>query len=105
MAVVRFSLMRPIVGQRAAVERLVEELNQFVSKQPGFIMACRFRGRDDEEIGRLAVYETAERADEIALMDHTQAVRSQLHELIQAGHMEELFIIRGTPIGLSKAKG
>lgn len=100
MPVVRISLMRPLAGRRAEVERLLEEIHVFFSQQKGFIAGFRFVSQDGDELGRIGVWESDTRADEVAQMQHTMVLRGRLHQCIQPGHKEDLYNIQGTPLGL-----
>lgn len=92
MAVIRVSIMRPVPGRRQEVERLLEELEAWVSQQKGYLFGVHLTSFDlTGELGRVAVYATREDANRIAVMDHTVAIRSQIHEAIMPGHMESLF--------------
>lgn len=91
----------PIVGAAAEVERLYDRLEEFLEQQTGFIMGFRFVATDGSgETGRLAVWESEAAADQAAQLEHTQALRSQIHVLLQPGHFERLYEVRGTPRNL-----
>ena len=101
MDVIRFSLMRAQDGRRHELEALFDELEEHLSQQQGYVLGFRFEGREDPEvIGRVAVWQSREVANKAALLTHTQALRSQIHRLIQPGHTEELADISGNPKGL-----
>ena len=92
MAVIRISIMRPVPGRRQEVERLLEELEAWVSQQKGYLFGIHLSSFDlTGELGRVAVYASREDANRIAVMDHTVALRSQVHDAIMPGHMESLF--------------
>ncbi len=114
MAVVRISIMRPVPGRRQEVERLLQELEAWVSSQPGYLFGVQLSSFDHTgEVGRIAVYNSREDANRMATMDHTVAIRSQLHDAIMAGHTESMFEVTaaskmlnipGVPAALAKAK-
>lgn len=92
MAVIRISIMRPVPGRRQEVERLLEELEAWLSQQKGYLFGVHLSSFDvTGELGRVAVYASREEANRIAVMDHTMALRSQIHDAIMPGHSETLF--------------
>ena len=91
-------LMRTSSDKIAEAGRLLDELDEHLSNQPGYIMGFRFSGHEGEdEIGRVGVWKSHEDADHAAILDHTVALRSQIHRLIEPGHLETLVEITGTP--------
>lgn len=106
MPVVRISMGKPIIGGAAELERLYDRLEEHLSQQPGYIMGFCFFATDwSEETGRLAVWESGAAADRAAQLDATQALRSQIHALLQPGHLERLCQVRGTPRNLPTGRG
>lgn len=114
MPVVRISIMRPVPGRRQEVERLLQELDAWVSQQPGYLFGIQMSSFDHQgEVGRIAVYNSREDANRMATMDHTVAIRSRLHDAIMAGHTESMFEVTsaskalnipGVPVSLAKVK-
>ena len=113
MTVARISIMRtsPDLGRtssnkRAQVEHLLDELEEHLSKLPGYVMGFRFIGHQDkDEVGRVALWKTHEDADHAALNSHTVALRAQIHRLIDPGHLETLVEVAGNPKNLPTARG
>ena len=113
MTVARISIMRTsrdltrtASDKRAQVERLLDELDEHLSNLPGYIMGFHFVGHEDEnEVGRVALWNTHEDADHAALQDHTVVLRAQIHRLIDPGHLETLVEVAGTPKNLPEAQG
>ena len=113
MTVARISIMhtsrdltRSSSDKRALVERLLDELEEHLSNLPGYIMGFHFVGHEHEdEVGRVALWNSHEDADHAALQDHTVALRARIHQLIDPGHMETLVELAGTPRNLPEPKG
>lgn len=96
MPALRLSIFVPMPGQRAEVERLLDRLEQSLENQPGYIMGGRFAAADrPEEVGRLGVWEAHEQADRAAIDDDVIAIRSQIHQIVQPGHLERLYDVAG----------
>jgi hypothetical protein len=90
--------MRTAANKRAEVERLLDELDDHLSTQPGYVMGFRFIGHENkEELGRVALWGTHEEADHAATLDHTMSLRAQIHRLIDPGHLETLVEVAGSP--------
>lgn len=97
MPYVRFSIMRPMAGHEAEVERLNRELLDFYRRCPGCLATYLVKAADNSgEVGRLTIWEREEDADRAANADHSLALRSQLHLRIQPGHADRSF--EATPI-------
>ena len=101
MPVARISMMHMVPERRAEVAKLLAELEEFVSQQPGYVLGFQFANHEEEnQLGRVSVWRTHEDADHAATLDHTMFLRSRLHMLIQAGHIEALVEITGDPKNL-----
>ena len=84
----------------------MDDLEEHLSSLPGYIMGFRFSGHDDEnEVGRVALWRTHQDADHAATIDHTIALRSDIHRLIDPGHMETLVEISGNPKNIPAPHG
>ena len=105
MTVVRISIMRTssdvartAANKRTDVERFLDELEDHLSVQQGYIMGFRFSGQDDDsQVGRVSLWRSHEDADRAATQEHTVAVRSQIHLLIDPGHLEAIGQVTGNP--------
>jgi heme-degrading monooxygenase HmoA len=98
MAVARISIMRPMQGHEKHVEELLDELEEHLSKLPGYIMGFRFAAhRRPGEVGRLGLWATREDADNAAQNTHTLDIRARLHLAIEAGHEEWMMEVQGSP--------
>ncbi|MBI4497965.1 MAG: hypothetical protein HY689_08720 [Chloroflexi bacterium] len=92
MPALRLSIMVPQPGQRAQVERLLDHLEELLAKHPGYIAGGRFAAADtSQEVGRIGIWRSHAEADHAATDDDVIAVRSQIHELVQPGHLERLY--------------
>ncbi|HXG42047.1 MAG TPA: antibiotic biosynthesis monooxygenase [Dehalococcoidia bacterium] len=92
MAYIRVSLMRPMAGHEAEVESLNRELVAYYRRFPGCLAAYFVQAADGSgELGRVSVWEREEDADRAANDDHSLALRSRLHLLIQPGHQDRSF--------------
>lgn len=92
MPYVRLSLMMPTHGHESEVNRINSELVEFYKTRPGFIAAYRLEATDGTgEVGRISIWENAADADHTAMTDHDMALRSELHLIIQPGHIEKAY--------------
>ncbi len=92
MPYIRISLMRPMSGQAAEVQRLNRELLDFYKRCPGCLAAYLLEATDgSNEMGRLTIWESEEDADRAANAEHSLALRSQLHLRVQPGHVDRSF--------------
>ena len=103
MSVARISIMRalpirsPGYDKKPALEHLLDELEEHLSNQPGYIMGFRFAGHQNErEVGRIALWKSRLEADHAATLEYTIALRSQVHLLIEPGPTETVVEIKGT---------
>lgn len=104
MAVLRVTTLRPAPEHRTRIDQILDELNTFLSRQPGFILALRFASRDGDEIGRIGLWESEDHADTAAQTQRALALRSEIVGLI--GHHPEdereeaLYQVVSTPVPL-----
>ena len=105
MTVARISILRTASDftrsasdKKAEVERLLDDLEEHFSNMSGFVMGFRFAGIEDEnQVGRVSLWKSHQDADQAAMLDHTMAIRSQIHRLIEAGHLETIVELKGNP--------
>ena len=105
MTVARISIMHTssdptgtATVKRAQVERLLDQLEEHLSALPGYIMGFRFAGHEDaDQLGRISLWRTQQEADHAANLTHTLALRSDIHRLIDPGHLETLVEVKGSP--------
>lgn len=92
MSTIRLSIVIPQPGHRAEVERLLDYLEDLLQTKSGWVLGGRFEATDGSgEIGRLGVWDSEHDADAAAMDDDVIAVRSQIHMLVQPGHLERLY--------------
>lgn len=105
MAVIRLTTFRPAPEDRARLAQLLDELNEFLSRQPGFIFAVRFGSPDGEEMGRIGIWQSEDNADTVAQMPHNMALRSQIMQVLGEEEREEsLYEIASTPTPLPQPR-
>lgn len=93
MPYVRISLMKPVPGREAEVMELNESLVSFYRSHEGCQVCYLVTAADGSgEVGRLSVWDSERAADRAANDDHSMALRSRLHLLIQPGHQDRSFI-------------
>jgi heme-degrading monooxygenase HmoA len=93
MPYVRLSLMHPVPGREAEVEDLNRELIALYSEQHGFLESRFIRATTgSNEVGRVTFWESAGAADAAAISDRSMSLRSRLHQLVQRGHQDRLFL-------------
>ncbi len=98
MTVARVSLMKVTPSNRKELETLQEALEEFLSKQKGFVMGISFESLNEKEtIGRVTLWASEDQANRAATLDHTVAIRSRMHILMEPGHIEQLVQVIGTP--------
>jgi heme-degrading monooxygenase HmoA len=102
MAYVRVSIMTPIVGQDAEVQRLLDELVKLYQGRPGFITAYRLSPdphAGTTRMGRISVWETEDAAHRTAAEELDIAFQSQLKGLVHDATHEEYSFIGVQPGG------
>jgi heme-degrading monooxygenase HmoA len=96
MAYVRVSIMTPIAGQDAEVERLLNELLKLYQGRPGFITAYRLAPdphAGTSRMGRISIWETEEDAHRTAADERDMAFQSQIRALVNPDTHEEYSFI------------
>jgi len=84
--------MRAIPGREGEVERLNHQLLELYRTCPGFLAGYYLKAADgSQEVGRLTIWESHQQADSAANLDYSLALRSQLHLLVQPGHVDRSF--------------
>jgi quinol monooxygenase YgiN len=92
MAFVRLSIMKPARGQAERVESILRDLDATVSKTQGCLQSMLLSADDGTgELGRITIYENEEAANEAANLAHVMALRSELHRIVEPGHVERSF--------------
>jgi quinol monooxygenase YgiN len=92
MPYIRLSIMKPRRGEEARCEELLRKLDAAVSAHPGCQVTYLMRPHDDSgEIARLAIYDSEDAADSAANDTHIMALRSEIHLIVEPGHIERAF--------------
>jgi hypothetical protein len=93
MHYVRFSIMRPLRGQEERVRVLLDRLNAFYERQPGYLGGYRLVHADgSERVGRFGVWERQQDAEHAAQHDQALAIRSEVQLAVDASsHLEYSF--------------
>jgi hypothetical protein len=82
--------MHPVPGKAEEVARIMDDLVEFYSKQPGWISGYKLQSADEVgDIGRVTVWKSLEDADAAAQTNHNMSKRSDLIPLIEEGSHEE----------------
>lgn len=99
MPVARQSVVNPHPGREERVAELLDALDAHYATFPGYLLGFRYRlvGVGSGELGRIAVWGSHEDADRAAQDDHSQALRSEMNQIIAEEHQEHLLEIEGTP--------
>jgi quinol monooxygenase YgiN len=92
MAYVRLSIARPRRGQEARFEEIMRRLTEVTEQQPGCQSTYMLKPDDDSgDIARISFYDEQQQADAAAQGSTIMALRSELHLLSEAGHLERGF--------------
>ena len=92
MAYVRISIVRTMRGQSERVETLMRQLAESVAKHEGCTQSMLLQSDDGTgELARVAVYTDAQASAATANDAHIMALRSELHLVIEPGHVERSF--------------
>ncbi|HMO54524.1 MAG TPA: antibiotic biosynthesis monooxygenase [Tepidiformaceae bacterium] len=92
MAYVRVSIAKPRRGQEARLEELMRKLEAIIRAQPGCTASYLLKPHDDSgEIARIAIYENEDVAEDAANNQQIMALRSEIHLLVEPGHIERAF--------------
>ena len=92
MPYVRISLMKPLSGREAEVEKLNQELVAMYSQAEGCLLSHFVRSVDGSgEMGRLVLWESEGAADRAATTNRSMSLRSRLHLLVRKGHQDRSF--------------
>jgi heme-degrading monooxygenase HmoA len=92
MAYVRISIVKPRRGEEAHAEEIIRKLAALSADSAGCQSSQVLKPRDDSgEIARIVVYDTEASAEAIANSTTMLSLRSELHLLIEPGHVERAF--------------
>ena len=93
MKVLRSTLIHPKNGATGALHGLLDELDGYLSKQPGFVESYELETTGS--LGRISIWESREAADHAATQPHTIAVRSRIHRFSQPDLREQILTVTG----------
>lgn len=106
MTCMRLTICRAQPGQAHEVERIFHRLDEILSKEDGYITGGYFQAIDSGgEVGRLSLWQSRHLADLASSSEDLIALRSQLHLLIEPGHLEGLYEFTGPLTGVLKDAG
>ena len=92
MPYIRMSIVKPRRGEEARVEELLRRINEEAAKNPGCRETFLLRPHDESgDLARMAVYGDEASAESAANSQTVLALRSELHLLIEPGHLERAF--------------
>ncbi len=92
MPYVRISIAKPSTGQSDAVKSLMKRINDSVSAQKGCQTVYMLTPSDNSgELARMAIYDDEESAETAANSQTVMSLRSQMHQIIEPGHIERAF--------------
>lgn len=92
MPYVRISLMKPLRGREAEVDKLNSELVDLYRQQEGCLGSHLVRATDGSgEVGRISFWASEAVADAAAISDRSMYLRSRLHLLLRRGHQDRSF--------------
>lgn len=92
MPYVRLSIAKARKGEEKRLEELMRKLVTLTEGQEGFVESYLLRPHDDSgEIVRITIYRDEASAERAANNQSVMALRSELHLIAEAGHMERAF--------------
>ena len=96
MTWLRLTLVTPLPGQVAEVRRQLDDLENALAKEQGYLLGGVFTSVEaSQETGRFSLWRSEEEADRAATLPQVLAIRSQIHALIHPGHIERLDEVTG----------
>lgn len=92
MAYVRLSIARSLHGQEERFQTVMRRLSEVTGEQPGCSASYIMEPHDDSgEIARISFYDEEASATAAAQSQTIMALRSELHLVTDAGHVERGF--------------
>lgn len=93
MSYLRISIMEPKRGAAPEVEQINRDLVDFYRQQKNCIECYLIVAADQSgEIGRVSLWESKAAADGAANAQHSLALRSRLHQLVEPGRSDRSFL-------------
>jgi quinol monooxygenase YgiN len=92
MAYIRLSIVKPSRGQHDRAMDIMKRLAESASENEGCSASYLLHPHDESgEIARIAVYNDEQAADKSANSQRILSLRSELHLIIEPGHIERGF--------------
>jgi quinol monooxygenase YgiN len=92
MTYIRLSIARPRRGEEQRFDEVMRRLAEVTAEQEGCLASYIMKPHDDSgETARLTFYEAEAQADQAAQGRTIMSLRSELHLLSDAGHIERGF--------------
>ncbi|MEX0782260.1 MAG: antibiotic biosynthesis monooxygenase [Dehalococcoidia bacterium] len=92
MTYVRLTIARPRHGEEARFEAIMQRLTEVTAQQPGCEATYMMKPDDGSgDIARISFYGDNHQADAAAQSATIMALRSELHLVSEAGHVERGF--------------
>ncbi len=92
MPYIRISVSKPRRGEEARLEELMRKLADLASQQEGCMESYLLRPHDDSgDLARVAIYKDEASAESVANNQSFMALRSEIHLIVEPGHMERAF--------------
>lgn len=99
MAWLRLSLVNPFPASRQEVLRLLNDLENHLTGEAGFVTGGVFVSEDPAgQLGRFTIWESRDDGDRASANQHVMSVESQIHTMIEPGHLENFFEITNGPL-------
>ena len=90
MPYIRISLMTPKDGAEQQLAAIMDDLLAFYARQQGYLAGYKLLSADeDEQIGRVTIWEDEDAADATAQMAHVLSKRSEIAPLIEEDSHQE----------------
>ena len=92
MPYIRLTIARPHGGNGARALEIMNELSTIAAKEDGFLESWVLKPHDDSgDLARIAVWRDEHAADAAANTARFLSLRSELHLIVEPGHIERGF--------------
>lgn len=94
----RLSLGQALPGKKSEIVRLYTDLDEALRARKGYVASFVFvDSLYPNEVGRFAIWRTSADIDLAAQEERIVALRSQIHQLLQPGHIEKIVEVEMSP--------